>query len=87
MALHDLDIARRATLRRITDIARERLGIEQQRQLDERRLQLHETLPVAEAPRTARMLAQRVARGAGTGDQRRWRTMVNPIRRETTVAM
>ena len=27
MALHDLDIARRATLRRITDIARERLGI------------------------------------------------------------
>ncbi len=28
MALHDLDIARRATLRRITDIARERLGID-----------------------------------------------------------
>ncbi|QTD47302.1 formate--tetrahydrofolate ligase [Ottowia testudinis] len=27
MALHDLDIARRATLRRITDLARERLGI------------------------------------------------------------
>ena len=28
MALHDLDIARRASLRRITDIARERLGID-----------------------------------------------------------
>ena len=28
MALHDLDIARRATLRRITDLARERLGLD-----------------------------------------------------------
>jgi formate--tetrahydrofolate ligase len=28
MALHDLDIARRAALRRITDIARERLGVD-----------------------------------------------------------
>ena len=30
MALHDLDIAHRATLRRITDVARERLGIDEQ---------------------------------------------------------